>query len=68
MSNEGNYRRRTVVTMVKDRLAMANERIKGLERHQPKFVDELGFWQHERACMTWFLDQLKTRKIGKIPD
>jgi hypothetical protein len=54
--------------MVKDRLAMANERIKGLERHQPKFVDELGFWQHERACMTWFLDQLKTRKIGKIPD
>jgi hypothetical protein len=68
MSNEGNYRRRTVITMVKDRLSIANERLKSLERYHPKFIGELDFWKHEQSNMIWFLEQLKTRKIGKIPD
>lgn len=66
MSNEGNFRRRTVVTMVKDKLATSKEHLEILKTHYPKFQGELGFWEHERSAMQWFLEQLKTRKVGKI--
>lgn len=60
MGNEGNYKRRTINTLLRDEIIRAEESYNSKSGHDPFFFAWAG-------ALRWVMDRLKEgRKIGKI--
>lgn len=68
MNNEANFRRRTAMTMFKDRLRQAEENLSAVRKHMQRYQQnpQYEFWYNEMKLIGWVISQLRTRRLGSL--
>lgn len=61
MSNEGNYRRRTVLTILRDEIATADQ-----YHHEAHLSETRMYWRTRSDLLRRVLELLRTHPLGKF--